>query len=143
MPNWIKNSVSVCVPKGVDKERLRIFSELVGDDFSFERISPMPEIFIPKWYENLTQEEIEKEKIPWNYVPPWYSWRLENWGCKWDASDVTFMYDHNDEVMLSCFFSTPWSPPEPICSKLKLDFPDLLIQWIWYDTDDFQGCFTL
>ena len=63
MPNWIKNSVSVCVPKGVDKERLRIFSELVGDDFSFERISPMPEIFIPKWYENLTQEEIEKEKF--------------------------------------------------------------------------------
>ena len=103
MPNWIKNSVNVCVPKGVDKERLSEFQELVGDDFSFERIAPMPE--------KLNQEEIELEKIPWNYVPEWYSWRLENWGCKWDASDVTFMYDHNDEVMLSCFFNTPWSPP--------------------------------
>jgi hypothetical protein len=113
MPNWIKNSVNVCVPKGVDKERLRIFSELVGDDFSFERISPMPEILI------------------------------DNWGCKWDASDVTFMYDHNDEVMLSCFFNTPWSPPVEICFKLRHDFPELLIQWIWYDMDDFQGCFTL
>ena len=43
MPNWIKNSVNVCVPKGVDKERLSEFQELVGDEFSFERISPMPE----------------------------------------------------------------------------------------------------
>ena len=141
MPNWIKNSVSVCVPKGVDKERLRVFSELVGDDFSFERISPMPE--------KLNQEEIELEKIPWNYVPEWYTWRLENWGCKWDSSEVTFIYDHiytgfpNDKVMLSCCFNTPWSPPVEICFKLRHDFPDLLIQWIWYDTDDFQGCFTL
>lgn len=169
MPNWIKNSVNVCVPKGVDKERLSEFQELVGDDFSFERIAPMPETLIPKWYENLTQEEIaninsttngqnvldrfsliELEKIPWNYVPEWYTWRLENWGCKWDSSEVTFIYDHNDfaprglgEVMLECFFNTPWSPPEAICAKLRHDFPDLLIQWIWYDMDDFQGCFTL
>lgn len=142
MPNWIKNSVNVCVPKGVDKERLREFQELVGDEFSFERIAPMPE--------KLNQEEIELEKIPWNYVPEWYTWRLENWGCKWDSSEVTFIYDHNDfaprglgEVMLECFFNTPWSPPEAICAKLRHDFPDLLIQWIWYDMDDFDGCFLL
>ena len=135
MPNWIKNSVSVCVPKGVDKERLRVFSELVGDDFSFERISPMPE--------KLNQEEIELEKIPWNYVPEWYSWRLENWGCKWEAQEVNFIYDHWQGAQISCFFWTPWSPPEAICAKLRHDFPELLIQWIWYDMDDFDGCFTL
>ncbi len=82
--------------------------------------------------------------------PSWYTWRLENWGCKWGSSEVTFIYDHDDfaprglgAVMLSCFFNTPWSPPQAICEKLRHDFPDLLIQWIWYDTDDFDGCFIL
>ena len=136
MPNWIKNSVNVCVPKGVDKERLSEFKELVGDEFSFERISPMP-------------EELEGTN-GFDDNPSWYTWRLENWGCKWDSSEVTFIYDHDDfaprglgAVMLSCFFNTPWSPPQAICEKLRHDFPDLLIQWIWYDMDDFQGGFLL
>ena len=43
MPNWIMNSVNVCVPKGVDSHHLIKFKELVGNDFSFEKISPMPE----------------------------------------------------------------------------------------------------
>ena len=129
MPNWIMNSVNVCVPKGVDSHHLIEFKELVGNDFSFEKISPMP-------------EELEgTDRFIDN--PNYHTWRLENWGCKWEAQNVTFIYDHWQYAQISCFFWTPWSPPEAICAKLRRDFPELLIQWIWYDMDDFDGCFTL
>ena len=31
--------------------------------------------------------------------PSWYTWRLENWGCKWDSSEVTFIYDHDETII--------------------------------------------
>lgn len=39
----------------------------------------------------------------------WYRWRLNNWGTKWDASDVVVSIESNDLVQL--YFETAWGPP--------------------------------
>jgi len=46
----------------------------------------------------------------------WYDWRLQNWGCKWDADCYNFEFAiretfGNDLVNVRINFSTPWSPP--------------------------------
>ena len=60
----------------------------------------------------------------------WYSWRLANWGTKWDAYEVEI----DDSEMHNGFevtFDTAWSPPEEICASLRSDYPDLHISWFY------------
>lgn len=42
----------------------------------------------------------------------WYDWCNENWGCKWNASDVTWSDTSVD-------FYTPWGPPVPVLEELS------------------------
>jgi len=74
-----------------------------GDQLSFHHHVPQPE--------GLEQD------LDGGAFPPWYQWRVANWGCKWDAST-----SHLDELRvdpgsgtahLSWTFETPWSPPVP------------------------------
>ncbi len=60
----------------------------------------------------------------------WYSWRLANWGTKWDAYEV----DIDDSEMHNGFevtFDTAWSPPEEICHAIKEQFDDLCVSWFF------------
>ena len=64
----------------------------------------------------------------------WYDWRLQNWGTKWDAYDVSVDDDDPDQLEVS--FNTAWSPPEAICSALREQYPDLSVSWFY----DEPGC---
>ena len=60
----------------------------------------------------------------------WYSWRLQNWGTKWDAYEVEI----DDSEMFNGFevtFDTAWSPPEEICYAIKEQFDDLCVSWFF------------
>ena len=52
----------------------------------------------------------------------WYYWCIDNWGTKWELSELGIEYD--DEV-LELTFSTAWSPPEGVMQELKDRYPDL------------------
>lgn len=39
----------------------------------------------------------------------WYTWRVNNWGTKWDISDVYFEHQP-DEDRIEFSFSTAWGP---------------------------------
>ena len=46
----------------------------------------------------------------------WYTWRLQNWGTKWDVYEShCTRFDANT---LQLYFYTAWSPPMPIYDKL-------------------------
>ena len=65
----------------------------------------------------------------------WYSWRLANWGTKWDAYEVEI----DDSEMHNGFevtFDTAWSPPEEICNALREKYDNLSISWFY----DEPGC---
>ena len=39
----------------------------------------------------------------------WYHWRIQHWGCKWDAGDAELEF--HDEERTVYFFQTAWGPP--------------------------------
>ena len=73
----------------------------------------------------IKQEDKEKGKqyldnfLKYNSTT-WYDWRIDNWGCKWNAADAE-VYDNKIS------FRTPWSAPLPIFEALAQKFPDVQI----------------
>ena len=59
----------------------------------------------------------------------WYHWNISNWGTKWDACNVEIEYA--DESQIEIEFDTAWSPPEPICERLREMFQDVSISWFY------------
>ena len=60
----------------------------------------------------------------------WYSWRLTNWGTKWDAYEVE-IDDSEMHYGFEVSFDTAWSPPEEICYAIKDQFDDLCVSWFF------------
>tara|TARA_B100000674_G_C37943908_1_gene963948 strand:+ start:1297 stop:2199 length:903 start_codon:yes stop_codon:yes gene_type:complete len=68
---------------------------------------------------NYSEEIIINEEEPltfWGTCPRpeeeennWFSWNNNNWGTKWDISDVQIIEKNNNMVILD--FDTAWSPP--------------------------------
>jgi hypothetical protein len=53
----------------------------------------------------------------------WYSWRLNNWGTKWNAYDLNVIQE--DEDFCHIKFETAWSAPEPIFDAMAEKYPGL------------------
>ncbi len=87
------------------------------------RISDNPEMFDGEWSDNNspkhTPEEIGEYYIglieKYGYYD-WYSWRISNWGCKWNASDTDILDEYDDIMCLQ--FSTPWGCPDGLREEL-------------------------
>ena len=132
MPNWCRNRVTVF---GKEDDISKI-SEIFSDKKSiFNRI-----IQSPDWkrlpnekgqFPQLEQMKNPKGEVMWEtYNFPdgknddrWYHWCIENWGTKWDVSELDIEY--MDDEILELTFSTAWSPPEGVVEKLKEKYPDL------------------
>ena len=65
----------------------------------------------------------------------WYSWRLANWGTKWDCYDLTIDEDELPNGF-TAEFNTAWCPPEEVASAIKEQFDDLSVSWFY----DEPGC---
>ena len=52
----------------------------------------------------------------------WYDWSCDNWGVKWDATDVSVEWDDYDEFLR--LVNSPWGPPDVWFRKLKAAHPD-------------------
>lgn len=64
----------------------------------------------------------------------WYDWCIENWGTKWNTSEVR--WNGNDYVE----FDTAWSFPEPIFVKLAETYPEVVISVDFADEDIGNNC---
>jgi hypothetical protein len=60
----------------------------------------------------------------------WYNWRCENWGCKWDASNIS--YDDGQYI-----FTTPWSPPISWLKTVSIKYSKLTFN-IQYEDEGFD-----
>ena len=145
MPNWCNNKVKVF---GDNSEQLARVAEIFKDEKSvFNNIIQSPD------WKRLPNEKgefpkLEQMKNPktgeimWEtYNFPdgknddrWYSWRLDNWDTKWEASEVEFECD--DSEILTVTFDTAWSPPEGVMTKLREKFPDVSFSCFY----DEPGC---
>ena len=143
MPNWCHNRVTAYG----NEDKIEKVKEIFESKTPFNDIFPQPD-----WKntpnKNGELPKLEQHKNPktgevifetYNFPDGknddrWYSWRLDNWDTKWEASEVEFECD--DSEILTITFDTAWSPPEGVMTKLREKFPDVSFQCFY----DEPGC---
>ena len=140
MPNWCRNRVTVF---GKEEDISKI-SEIFSDKKSiFDHIIKSPD------WKRLPNEKGEFPKLRQElnkdgsvfyetYDFPdgknddrWYHWNIQNWGTKWDITADSVDMESYDSEQLEIEFSTAWSPPEPICKRLREMFPESSFSWFY------------
>ena len=140
MPNWCNNRVTVF---GKEEDISKV-SEIFSDKKSiFNRI-----IQSPDWkrlpnekgeFPQLERMKNPKGEVMWEtYNFPdgknddrWYHWNIQNWGTKWDITAESVDVGYEDSEQLELTFDTAWSPPEPICKRLREMFPKSTFSWFY------------
>ena len=139
MPNWCNNRVTIYSDNTETIEKTRKIFESKGKIFG-------QIIEEPDW-RRLPNEKGEFSKLKQHLGKDgsvmfethefpdgknddrWYHWNISNWGTKWDACNVEIEYA--DESQIEIEFDTAWSPPEPICERLREMFQDVSISWFY------------
>jgi hypothetical protein len=85
MPNWCSNRAVITGPAPVIREIIEVLNQ---DD------SPLLNWMVPR-------PEAEED---------WYNWNINNWGTKWDISDIYFE-NQMEEDSIEFSFCSAWSPP--------------------------------
>ena len=86
MPNWCSNRATITGPAPVIKEITEILNQ--DDSPLLQWMNPRP--------------GAEEEN--------WYQWNIDNWGTKWDITDVYFE-NPPEEDTIEFSFCTAWAPP--------------------------------
>ena len=139
MPNWCNNRVTVFSD---DTESVKKIKEIFeSKDSVFGKIIQEPD------WKRLPNEKGEFPKVKQHFGKDgqllfethefpdgknddrWYHWNISNWGTKWDACNVEI--DYADESQIEVTFDTAWSPPEPICARLREMFEDIHVSWFY------------
>ena len=75
-------------------------------------------------------KELEIEYIDKFGASNWYEWQIENWGVKWNASEVEWI-DGNYVT-----FNTAWECPHKLLKNLSIKYPDATF-FVKYSDEDF------
>lgn len=134
MPNWVKNIVSFSDPKAL--KHMLVKDKNGNDYFDFNQAIPMPKELEDsklEYPDKRTDEEI-KALVDKYGASDWYHWSIENWGTKWNASEVYVIDDCTVE------FDTAWSTPAPVLQALSMMFPNTRVHVEYADEDLGNNC---
>ena len=165
MPNWCTNNLLITGRKK-ELDRLMEYVKGEDNAFTFNSILPMPEdlrgstspsrIISQEEYDNIPADEKAKMDDPNNpfvsrpltqamsdkYLSlygndNWYDWSNDNWGTKWDTSDVEMRRYSDTELAYE--FDTAWCPPEGVFGELVNQFPKLEFSLEWHEEGGESG----
>ena len=156
MPNWCQNILEIT---GEEADLEAFASKAEDGKFSLEIYYPMPEepgenleTGKPHWTDALSMRVVGTE------MPDWYTWRLKNWGTKWDISEEGGMFLLSEETELpvssvtmtivegriSISFLTAWSPPEEGILNISKAYPSIVFALRYAEAgNDFAGSTTI
>ena len=115
MPNWCSNTITIRGEKE-DIDRFESFlNEKDGKEW-FDFFRPCPQEM--KDVDNVSFGNVNEELMKKYGAADWYSWSLNNWGCKWncDAQDWS-----REDDSISFWFDSPWGPPTELYSFICTD----------------------
>ena len=164
MPNWCSNRVTISGDEEVIKEFRKVMEgpDHHGDDsiFSFNRLIPMPvelinttspptikatqaevddhnstDVAVQNRTQAVTQDMVEALREKYGACD-WYSWANNEWGTKWQPSNIELEAETD---YLVYHFDTAWGPPEGIWGAIQEQFPKLHITW-FYDEPGMEFC---
>ena len=147
MPNWCRNRVTAYARNGNEQDIQKIQQIFESKDTDFGKIIPSPD------WNNTPNEDGElpvldehkdadgKVVFTTSKFPKsgknddrWYDWQIQNWGTKWEPTDIDV--EQTDDMELELTFNTAWSPPEEICRAIRNKYPDISVSWFY----DEPGC---
>lgn len=106
MPNWCSNEFTM-TKENVSEEKL---TKIIGN--------------ITKWkffdYFYPVSDKVKIANDPDELSDEERTWRIDNWGTKWDIAAPTLVsFSHiKGKLTLTLTFETAWSPPINFCEKL-------------------------
>jgi hypothetical protein len=120
MPNWCNNSVFFRHDDPAQIDRLieafnaeRLFTEFVPCPPALKAETPIGEDY------NERVAAKEAANLAEYGHKDWYSWSMENWGTKWDASTGEWNdADRTNENQVGLSFDTAWQPPVVFYEKM-------------------------
>ena len=144
MPNWCYNRVSIY---SENIETVNELFDIFNNPEPFNKLIPSP-----VWSETPNEDgELpvidEHKDADGNVVfttrkfpksgkndDRWYDWQIQNWGTKWEPTDIDV--EQTDDMELELTFNTAWSPPDAICRRIRDKYPDISVSWFY----DEPGC---
>ena len=110
MPNWCNNTFELVGPKEKIREFESFLNEKNGKDW-FDFFLPCPEEL--KAVGDVSFHHTNEQLVEKYGYSDWYSWSVDNWGCKWncDAQDWTVEDYDDDNLSMRFWFDSPWGPP--------------------------------
>jgi hypothetical protein len=130
MPNWCFNNLTVSVHNESGKKLAQAFQDNHTDDKGEAYSSPLTDLYPcpPELLETDADFKGESPKHLANKAKyghaDWYSWRLANWGTKWDACEVQIIDE--DEEYVQIRFDSAWSPPTNFFEWYAKENPDVV-----------------
>ena len=126
MPNWCNNTLSIQGPTETLKP---LWDEANQEDSGLlQAMVPMP-------------KELNDTTSP-SDGDNWYSWRVENWGTKWDVDLEGLEFEDNGDGTSSItgWFDSAWAPPIEAYNKFLDDMDNCTLE-SWYEEGgmDFAG----
>ena len=124
MPNWCSNTLTITgkakdlnkLMKQVEITESEATSDHYATPFSCNKVIPQP-------------ANVD-----------WYSWNTANWGSKWDLNDVVKEDSQWEKGTLTYYFSTAWSPVNPVIEALSKEHKKLLLTYTYFETGfDYWG----
>lgn len=133
MPNWCENSITITGPTE-DIEKFKIQAKrsegeisspsYFSTDFSLNNFLPTPKKLLEKDTTNNVETLIKAPNNPKN--DDWYSWRVRNWGTKWDwEMKITDEIEKGDKTALVMLGVSAWGPPIEGMQAIAHMFPTL------------------
>jgi len=106
MPNWCENYLRLEVPSKQEADKIEAVLNSDEDDVGLlGYLMPEPD------YDG-GDKELANDSVH-HTSPDWYSWRVNNWGTKWEVSIEHYEKDDNDDgsVTFNFNFDSAWGPP--------------------------------
>ena len=106
MPNWCENYLRLQVPNKEEADKIIAVLESNENDVGLlNHLMPEPD------YDG-GDKELANDSIH-HTSPDWYSWRVNNWGTKWEVSMSHYDKEDNDDgsVTFNLHFESAWGPP--------------------------------
>ena len=111
MPNWCNNTFELVAPKEKIREFESFLNEKNGKDW-FDFFLPCPAELKDGGAVSF-HDEPKPDLVEKYGASDWYTWSVNNWGCKWNCDAQDWNVDDYDDENLSIkfWFDSPWGPP--------------------------------
>lgn len=130
MPNWCFNRLEVSKHNESGRKLVDAFRDNHVSENGIPFSSPLTDLY-PCPPELLSTEASFSAESPQHLAnvekyghAHWYSWRLCNWGTKWDATEVCI--EEEDETMALIRFDTAWCSPDKFLEWYAKENPDVV-----------------